>query len=203
MSSPSSYGMESPSRHYKISPASNRKVDQTGCCLWIVRKISPRRTGSKRPQRSTRGRRTWTYAPLQTALILRLSAQRYQAMNSPRKPRPRRPRPRPNRHQSGRLSHPTQTQHLRGLRPQLDLPGATKPIVILTDDINTQLLMGKRSCKNSTRWLDMRWFFIKDAIFRDKITCYVLTPNTMWQMALRKHLRRHLRRTDTKNSYIC
>lgn len=42
-------------------------------------------------------------------------------------------------------------------------------IVILTDNINTQLLMGKRSCKNSTRWLDMRWFFVKDAIFREKI----------------------------------
>lgn len=61
----------------------------------------------------------------------------------------------------------------------LNLPGTGEPIVILTDNINTQLLMAKRSCKNSTRWLDMKWFFIKDAIFRDKID---------------------LRRVDTKNN---
>jgi hypothetical protein len=29
--------------------------------------------------------------------------------------------------------------------------------------------MAKRSYKNSTCWLDMRWFFVKDAIFRDKV----------------------------------
>ncbi|KUM55394.1 hypothetical protein ACN42_g11892 [Penicillium freii] len=61
----------------------------------------------------------------------------------------------------------------------LDLPSAGDPIVILTDNINTQLLMAKKSCKNSTRWLDIKWFFVKDAIFRNKID---------------------LRRVDTKNN---
>ncbi|OQE65453.1 hypothetical protein PENNAL_c0208G09362 [Penicillium nalgiovense] len=61
----------------------------------------------------------------------------------------------------------------------LSLPGAEHPIVILTDNINTQLLMAKKACKNSTRWLDMKWFFVKDAIFQNKID---------------------LRRIDTKNN---
>jgi hypothetical protein len=41
--------------------------------------------------------------------------------------------------------------------------------------------MGKRSCKNSTRWLDMRWFFVKDAIFREKIN--LLRVDTMHNVA--------------------
>ncbi|KUM55543.1 hypothetical protein ACN42_g11716 [Penicillium freii] len=61
----------------------------------------------------------------------------------------------------------------------LDLPSTGDPIVILTDNINTQLLIAKKSCKNSTRWLDIKWFFVKDAIFRNKID---------------------LRRVDTKNN---
>jgi hypothetical protein len=60
-------------------------------------------------------------------------------------------------------------QWLMKIATVLNLPNAIKPIVILTDNINTQLLIGKRSCKNSTRWLDIRWFFVKDAIFREKI----------------------------------
>ena len=72
-------------------------------------------------------------------------------------------------------------QWLMKIATALNLPNAAKPIVILTDNINTQLLMGKRSCKNSTRWLDMRWFFVKDAIFREKIN--LLRVDTMHNVA--------------------
>ncbi|KAJ5865903.1 hypothetical protein N7534_000456 [Penicillium rubens] len=42
-------------------------------------------------------------------------------------------------------------QWLIKIATALNLLGAGELIVILTDNINTQLLMGKRSCKNSTR----------------------------------------------------
>ncbi|KAJ9481045.1 hypothetical protein VN97_g12463 [Penicillium thymicola] len=60
-------------------------------------------------------------------------------------------------------------QWISKIAKALNLPDAGNPIVVLTDNINTQLLMGKKSCKNSTRWLDMKWFFVKDAIFQKKI----------------------------------
>ncbi|KAJ9480754.1 hypothetical protein VN97_g12776 [Penicillium thymicola] len=59
-------------------------------------------------------------------------------------------------------------QWISKIAKALNLPTAGNPIVILTDNINTQSLMGKKSCKNSTRWLDMKWFFVKDAIFQGK-----------------------------------
>lgn len=33
-----------------------------------------------------------------------------------------------------------------------------------TDNMNTQTLMSKRGAKNSNRWMDLRWFFVKDAV---------------------------------------
>jgi hypothetical protein len=51
----------------------------------------------------------------------------------------------------------------------------TQQIDLLSEDrvFNEEPTHIKPSCtiltKNSTRWLDMRWFFVKDAIFREKI----------------------------------
>ncbi|KAJ5855316.1 uncharacterized protein N7529_009260 [Penicillium soppii] len=42
-------------------------------------------------------------------------------------------------------------------------PRASDPLVIYTDNINTQLLLNKKTGRNSTRWLNMRYFFVKDA----------------------------------------
>ena len=52
---------------------------------------------------------------------------------------------------------------------QLGLPRYQDPITIFTDNINTQLLLAKKGCKNSTRWLEIRWFFVKNAVARGHI----------------------------------
>jgi len=51
---------------------------------------------------------------------------------------------------------------LSKLARALGLP-KPEPMTIFTDNINTQLLLSKKASKNSTRWLDMRYFFVKDA----------------------------------------
>jgi hypothetical protein len=60
-------------------------------------------------------------------------------------------------------------QWLKKIAKSLELEQADDPIVILTDNINTQLLMAKRSCKDSTRWLDMKWFLIRDVVHQGKV----------------------------------
>ncbi|KAJ6094415.1 hypothetical protein N7467_001928 [Penicillium canescens] len=52
---------------------------------------------------------------------------------------------------------------------QLGLPRYQDPITIFTDNINTQLLLAMKGCKNSTRWLEIRWFFVKNAVARGHI----------------------------------
>ncbi|KAG0156278.1 hypothetical protein PDIDSM_3455 [Penicillium digitatum] len=39
-----------------------------------------------------------------------------------------------------------------------------RPIEIHTDNINSQLLLTKKGGKSANRWLDLRWFFVKDAV---------------------------------------
>lgn len=39
-----------------------------------------------------------------------------------------------------------------------------RPIEIYTDNINSQLLLAKKGGKSANRWLDLRWFFVKDAV---------------------------------------
>jgi hypothetical protein len=51
----------------------------------------------------------------------------------------------------------------------LNLPKTSDPLVIYTDIINTQLLVNNKIGQNSTRWLDMRYFFVKDAAVKDYI----------------------------------
>ncbi|KAI2695132.1 hypothetical protein CBS147317_7858 [Penicillium roqueforti] len=43
------------------------------------------------------------------------------------------------------------------------------PIVIYTDNINSQLLLIKKGGKSATRWLALRWFFVKDAVAQGHI----------------------------------
>lgn len=38
-------------------------------------------------------------------------------------------------------------------------------IMMLANNVNTQLLMSKKACKNSPLWLDMKWVFFVDGIF--------------------------------------
>ncbi|KAJ5876478.1 uncharacterized protein N7529_002062 [Penicillium soppii] len=52
---------------------------------------------------------------------------------------------------------------LRKLAVAFSFPRASDPLVIYTDNINTQLLLNKKTGRNSTRWLNMRYFFVKDA----------------------------------------
>ncbi|OGE47011.1 hypothetical protein PENARI_c076G07733, partial [Penicillium arizonense] len=58
---------------------------------------------------------------------------------------------------------------LAKIASQLGLPRYQDPITIFTDNINTQLLLAKKGCKNSTRWLEIRWFFVKIAVARGHI----------------------------------
>ncbi|KAI2732949.1 hypothetical protein DTO013E5_10235 [Penicillium roqueforti] len=43
------------------------------------------------------------------------------------------------------------------------------PTVIYTDNINSQLLLTKKGGKSATRWLALRWFFVKDAVAQGHI----------------------------------
>lgn len=52
---------------------------------------------------------------------------------------------------------------------QLGLPRYQDPITIFTDNINTQLLSAQKGSKNSIRWLEIRWFFVKNAVARGHI----------------------------------
>jgi hypothetical protein len=58
---------------------------------------------------------------------------------------------------------------LSKIATQLGLPAASEAVTIHTDNINTQLLLAKKGCKNSTRWLEIRYFFVKNAVARGKI----------------------------------
>ena len=53
----------------------------------------------------------------------------------------------------------------------LGLPRSHEPeaVPIYTDNINTQLLLAKKVGKQSTRWLGMRFFFVKDAAAKGQI----------------------------------
>ena len=52
---------------------------------------------------------------------------------------------------------------------QLCLPGSEEAITIHTNNINTQLLLAKKGCKNSTKWLEIIYFFVKNAVARGMI----------------------------------
>ncbi|KAJ5393035.1 hypothetical protein N7465_012009 [Penicillium sp. CMV-2018d] len=39
-----------------------------------------------------------------------------------------------------------------------------RPIKIYMDNINSQLLLTKKGGKSANRWLDLHWFFVKDAV---------------------------------------
>jgi hypothetical protein len=47
-----------------------------------------------------------------------------------------------------------------------EIPG---PHYHFTGNINTQLLLAKKGSKNSTRWLEIRYFFVKNAVARGHI----------------------------------
>ncbi|KAJ6049134.1 hypothetical protein N7444_005850 [Penicillium canescens] len=65
-----------------------------------------------------------------------------------------------------------------------------RPITNFTDSVNTQLLMTGKP-KISTRWLDMRWFFVRDSIHLRKIELQRVDTATNTANGLTKALDRH------------
>lgn len=43
---------------------------------------------------------------------------------------------------------------------------------VFTDSINTEVILGQKIHRNSTRWLDLRYFFVGDAAAKRRITLH-------------------------------